>query len=98
MEYFVNVLSCCRFYSCTGGYPGKLKRKQQNKITAYIDANTVYGTEVKRCNHLRSLKNGELKVGKHGLLIVRLFYYYNCLCLVNFKLTRILVSVILSVL
>lgn len=55
------------FNRCTGQYPGKAPRSQFNAITAYLDANMVYGVDLNRCSHLREYKNGRLRIGPNLL-------------------------------
>ena len=43
-----------------------------NKISAYIDATDVYGSSRSRCDALRTMKDGKMKLEDDGLIPVRL--------------------------
>ena len=45
-------------------------RQQTNLITAFLDANMVYGVDKERSDYLREFKDGRLKTGDGNLLPV----------------------------
>ena len=61
------MTNICR---CTGAYPHGKPRTHINTISSFIDGNTVYGSSDERAKKLRTMKNGELILNKHGLLPV----------------------------
>ena len=63
----ISCLSNCR---CTGQYPGTTPREHPNKITAYLDANMVYGVTESRCRHLRTYKDGLMIVDANNYMPV----------------------------
>lgn len=57
------------FNGCTGTYLLRNSpREQTNQITAFIDANMVYGVDKKRSDYLREFKDGRLKTGEGDLM------------------------------
>ena len=48
-------------FSCTGTSK-ELPRQQKNKITSYLDANMVYGSNKDTCDHLREMRGGRMRI------------------------------------
>ncbi len=57
-------------FRCTGMYPNGYQREQMNKISSYIDATDTYGNTQSRCQKLRSMVDGKLRLGDDGLIPV----------------------------
>ncbi|CAK8996847.1 Peroxinectin A, partial [Durusdinium trenchii] len=43
-------------------------RQQVNKVTAFVDASTIYGVDEERANHLRMHRDGLLRIGPNNSL------------------------------